>query len=85
MRHDGPAPDYIKEEDDVKGTIKWYSSEKGYGFITLDRGGNDVFLHRSHASFDPMKGDKVNFSIAEDRRRKRTYAVEVSLTEVKLA
>jgi CspA family cold shock protein len=32
------------------GTIKWYSSEKGYGFIKPDSGGEDVFLHHSNIS-----------------------------------
>jgi CspA family cold shock protein len=32
------------------GTVKWYNPEKGYGFITPDEGGKDVFVHRSAVS-----------------------------------
>lgn len=51
------------------GTVKWFSAEKGYGFITPDDGGRDVFVHFSgivgegHRSLD--EGQRVSFA-AED-------------------
>lgn len=78
MGRDGARPDYITETSDLTGVVKWFDPTKGYGFIDVDQGGS-VFLHRNHANFDPKKGDNVKFDIAEDKRRKRTYAVEVYL------
>lgn len=54
------------------GTVKWFSSEKGFGFITPDSGGADLFVHHSevkvngYASLD--EGQKVSFEIGEGRK-----------------
>ena len=53
------------------GTVKWFNSEKGFGFITED-GGNDVFAHFSAIAGDGFKsleeGQKVSFNIVEGAR-----------------
>lgn len=47
------------------GTVKWFNDAKGFGFITPDSGGNDLFAHFSEIKGDGFKsiaeGQKVNF------------------------
>ena len=57
------------------GTVKWFNSQKGYGFISPDKGGKDVFVHISaveRAGMDTLKdGQKVSFDEETDRRGKQ--------------
>jgi CspA family cold shock protein len=53
------------------GTIKWFNSQKGYGFIRPQDGGKDVFVHISaveRAGMGTLKeGQKIRYEIAPDR------------------
>ena len=53
------------------GTVKWFNSTKGYGFITPDEGGNDVFVHVSAVEAAGLRGldegQKVSYEITENR------------------
>ena len=55
----------------MKGTVKWFNSEKGFGFIERE-GGNDVFVHFSSIQKEGFKtlkeGDKVEFEVEDGAR-----------------
>jgi CspA family cold shock protein len=60
------------------GTVKWFNSQKGFGFIQPDNGNNDVFVHISAVERAGMgtlnEGQKVSFEIVADRRTGKSAA-----------
>jgi CspA family cold shock protein len=66
----------------AKGTVKWYNSQKGYGFIQPESGGKDVFVHATALEAAGLRtladGQQVTFELKEDRGR-------TSATGLKLA
>ena len=60
------------------GTVKWFNSQKGYGFIQPDDGGNDVFVHISAVERSGLsslnEGQKLSFELERDARNGKTSA-----------
>jgi CspA family cold shock protein len=54
------------------GTVKFFNAEKGYGFISLEGGGKDVFVHYSNIQGNGYRtleeGQKVEFDVAPGRK-----------------
>jgi len=63
------------------GTIKFFNDDKGFGFITPENGGQDVFVHVSAlASGSSLReGDKVSFEVGQDRKTGKSKAENVSV------
>ncbi len=53
----------------MNGVVKWFNDEKGYGFITSDDGGKDLFFHHTEIQMEGFRalsaGQKVEFTIEE--------------------
>ena len=56
----------------AKGTVKWFSDQKGYGFITPENGSKDLFVHHSSIQGDGFKslreGESVEFEETEGQK-----------------
>ncbi len=63
------------------GTVKFYNDQKGYGFITPDDGGNDVFVHVTaieRSGIGPLaQGARISFDTEPDKRGKGPKAVNL--------
>lgn len=64
------------------GTVKWFSSEKGFGFITPDDGSPDLFAHYSAINMHGYKaleeGQKVSFEVTQGAKGKQASNIQVA-------
>ena len=65
----------------ASGTVKWFSNEKGYGFIARDDGSGDLFVHFSAIQGDGYRslneGDEVTFDVGEGTKGPQAQNVVV--------
>jgi len=73
----------VKESIMKQGTVKFYNGQKGFGFITPDEGGNDVFVHATALERADIRGladgQKVSFETEKDSR---TGKIAVSVLQL---
>ena len=63
------------------GTVKWFNSQKGFGFIQPENGGDDVFVHISAVEKAGLpglnEGQKISFEIQNDPKKGKSSAVNL--------
>ena len=67
------------------GTVKWYNSTKGYGFIAPDDGGKDVFVHVSAVETSDLgmlsENQKISYEVERDSRSGKESAGRLTAAE----
>lgn len=64
------------------GTVKWFNTQKGYGFIVPDEGGKDVFVHISAVERSGLRGlnegQKVEYELQNDKGKTAAVNIKVA-------
>jgi len=67
----------------INGTVKFFNTAKGFGFIQPEQGGNDVFVHATALERAGIRGlnegDRVTFVLEDDRRGRGKQAGQIQL------
>ena len=65
------------------GQVKWFNESKGFGFISPEDGGKDIFVHASALEKSGMsslqEGDKVSFELEDDNRGRGKQAAKIEM------
>ena len=65
------------------GTVKWFNTQKGYGFIQPDEGGADVFVHITALEKSGLRGlnegQKISYEIQNDPKKGKAAAVNIQV------
>lgn len=79
-RGETPGSEFSREGAMPTGTVKWFNDAKGYGFITPDDGGEDLFAHFSAIQMSGFKtlkeGQKVSFEIVQGPKGKQASNIQ---------
>jgi len=71
----------LKGQHVSTGTVKWFNETKGYGFITPDQGGSDIFVHISAVERSGLRGlnegQKISYDLEADRKTGKSAAVNL--------
>jgi CspA family cold shock protein len=64
------------------GTVKWFNDAKGYGFITPDGGGKDIFVHHTSIEMNGFRtlaeGEKVSFEVTQGPKGKQASNIQAA-------
>lgn len=75
------APQPVAASDGADGTVSWFDGDKGFGFITPDTGGPDVFVHvreLAHGVPDLREGDRITYDVVEGDRGPQARGVRLA-------
>ncbi|MGH3712469.1 MAG: cold-shock protein [Micromonosporaceae bacterium] len=65
----------------AQGTVKWFNADKGYGFITVDGGGNDIFVHFSEIQSNGFRSldedQRVEFEVTQGAKGQQASGVRI--------